>query len=453
MEEEPSTGNTAVLTGSFLTPDDPIAARSGPKGTSTAARPRTRGFEESPGGPLVASRVVAGTPSILDGVRERFAASTDFTVGLEEEYQLLDPGTLELAPRFDALMTSAPAKLRPHLAGELISSEIEYKTAPHARFSDAAREIAEGRLAVIRHAREQGVATAITGCHPFSPWQQQHIIETPHYERVEAELGYIAWLNNTWSQHLHVGIRDADRAIRICTAMRSVLPEILALSANSAIYLSRLTRLQSTRTSLFTRSFPRCGIPDPLLTWDEYADYVRLLERTNSIVESTQIWWSIRPHHHFGTIEVRIADGQTEMMEALAVTGLSLALVVQFADDLDAGRPLPAHPGRLIEENLWRAQRHGLDGRLINFARGEERSTVDAVRALVDFTAPVHDRLGLGPFLARIPVMLEDGNGAQRQARAFAAGEDPVAIHAHAAERTRRSAEEALETVGMVSST
>ncbi len=403
--------------------------------------------------PLVASLPVLGTPSILDGVRERFAASTDFTVGLEEEYQLLDPATLALVPRFDDLQRSAPDDLRPHLAGELISSEIEYKTAPYSRFADAARELAEGRLAVIRHAEEHGVATALTGCHPFSPWQEQHIIETPHYARVEGELGYIAWINNTWSQHLHVGIRDADRAIRICTAMRSVLPEILALSANSAIYLGRLTRLHSTRTSLFTRSFPRCGVPDPLLSWDEYADFIRLLERTHSIVESTQIWWSIRPHHNFGTIEVRIADGQTELMDALAVTALSLALVARFADDFDAGRPLPAHPGRMIEENLWRAQRHGLDGKMIDFARGEERTTTDALRALLEFTAPVHDRLGLEPFLARIPVMLDEGNGAQRQARAFAAGEDPVSIHARAAERTRASAEEVLHTIGTVTTT
>jgi glutamate---cysteine ligase / carboxylate-amine ligase len=386
-------------------------------------------------------------------VRERFAASTDFSVGLEEEFQLLDPDGLGLVQRFEDLMNTAPPDLRPHLAGELISSEVEFKTAAHATFAAAARELAEGRLALIRHASAQGVATAITGCHPFSPWQDQHIIETPHYQRVEHELGYIAWINNTWSQHLHVGVRDADRAIRICTAMRSVLPEILALSANSAIYLGRATRLQSTRTSLFTRSFPRCGVPDPLTDWNEYAAFVALLERTGSIVESTQIWWSIRPHHSFGTIEVRIADGQTEMGEALAVAALSLALVARFAADLDAGRSLPAHPARLIEENLWRAQRHGLGGRMIDFARGEEHDTADAVRALVEFTAPVHDQLGLGPFLARIPVMLEEGNGAQRQARALAAGDDPVAIHAQAVERTRASAEEVLDMIGMVSST
>ena len=163
--------------------------------------------------PLVASSVVAERLSILDGVRERFAGSTDFTVGLEEEYQLLDPATCGLIPRFNDLVDAAPADLAPNLAGELISSEIEYRTDAHAGFVDAARDLCVGRLAVADLSAAQGVAIGITGCHPFSRWQDQQIIDTPHYQRVEDELGYIAWINNTWSQHLHVGIRDADRAI------------------------------------------------------------------------------------------------------------------------------------------------------------------------------------------------------------------------------------------------
>ena len=403
--------------------------------------------------PLVPSSAVAEPNAILEGVRDRYAASVDFTVGLEEEYQLLDPHTFALVQRFEEVIDAAPPSLAPHLAGELIASEIEYRTAPHGRFADAARDLIEGRLAVAQLLEDHGMAIGLTGCHPFSTWQDQRIIDTPHYRRVEGELGYIAWINNTWSQHIHVGINDADRAIAICTAMRSVLPEILALSANSAVYTGRLTRLHSTRTSLFTRSFPRCGVPDALASWQEYEDFVSLLTRTGSIVESTQIWWSIRPHHNFGTIEVRIADGQTEMMEALAITALSLALIARFADDYDAGVALPADPGRLIEENLWRAQRHGLEGEMIDFRTGGVRSTQDAIRTLIAWTEPVHARLGLDPYLAQIPVMLSDGNGAQRQRRAFEQGEDPAVTHARAAERTRRSAEEALEIVGMVKST
>jgi hypothetical protein len=161
------------------------------------------------------------------GVRETFAASTDFTVGLEEEFQLLDPRTMALVQKFEEVFDSAPADLRPHLAGELITSEVEYKTSAHARFVDAARDLVQGRLAVIAHAESLGIATAITGCHPFSPWQDQRIINTPHYERVAGELGYIAWINNTWSQHLHVGKRVAARLASgkeiKCTDMRKAV--------------------------------------------------------------------------------------------------------------------------------------------------------------------------------------------------------------------------------------
>ena len=383
-------------------------------------------------------------PGILAGSRERFEDSTDFTVGIEEEYQLLDLETLELTNRFEDLMAAADEPLRERLAGELIASEIEFRTARHLTYAAAARELAEGRLATLALADRLGLALGVSGVHPFSPWSDQRIIDTPHYRRVEEELGYIAWTNNTWSLHLHAGVRGADRAVAVCTAMRSVLPELLALSANSAVFGGRATRLHSTRTQVFTKSFPRCGLPDAFADWDEYARFVGLLERTGSIVESTQIWWSVRPHHSFGTVEVRICDGQAEMAHALAIGALALACVAAFAADRDAGRALPVHPRGLIEENIWRAQRHGLEGRLIDLEEGVERSTREAIEALLGWTAPVHERLGLAPFLAAIPVMLREGNGAMRQIARLTELGDVRAMHAEVVDRTRRSAEEVL---------
>jgi glutamate---cysteine ligase / carboxylate-amine ligase len=388
-------------------------------------------------------------PRILEGVRERFDAGTDFTIGIEEEYQLLDPGTLALTNRFEDMMDAADERLRERLSGELIASEIEFRTGRHESFPEAARELAEGRLAVAALAERLGVAIGVTGVHPFSPWQEQRIIDTPHYRRVEDGLGYVAWTNNTWSIHLHCGIRGADRAIAVSNAMRSVLPELLALSANSAVFLGRATRLHSTRTQVFTKSFPRCGVPDVFRDWDDYAAFVDLLERTNSIQESTQIWWSVRPHHSFGTLEVRICDGQTEMAESLALAALMLACLAAFCADLDAGRPLPDHPHRLIEENVWRALRHGLEGRLIDLDRGVERSAAEAIEALLAWSRPVHEPLGLTAFLAQVPLTLASGNGAMRQAARLAelagAVPDPLrALHAEAVERTRRSAEQVL---------
>jgi glutamate---cysteine ligase / carboxylate-amine ligase len=389
-----------------------------------------------------------GPSPILDGVRARFDSSTDFTVGIEEEYQLVDPDSLALRNRFEDVVAAAPPELAPRLAGELIASELEFKTRAHGTFADAARELAAGRLACADLVEGRGLVLGVSGVHPFSPWQEQRIIDTPHYRLVEDELGYIAWTNNTWAIHLHCGVRGADRAIAVNTAMRSLLPELLALSANSAVFLGRATRLHSTRTQTFVKSFPRCGIPDAYRDWDEYARHVRLLESTGSIVESTQIWWSVRPHHAFGTIEVRICDGQTEMGEALAVAALALACVARLCADHDAGRPLPAHARGLIDENLWRAQRRGLEGRLIDLDRGETRTTADAVRHLLEWTAPQQAELGLEPFTARVEAMLREGNGAMRQiAHMEESGGDVRALQADIVARTRRSAEEVLNTL------
>ena len=384
---------------------------------------------------------------------ERFDAASDFTVGIEEEYQLLDPERLDLVNRYEELHAAAEPGLARRLAGELISSEIEYRTGAHATFGAAARDLVEGRLATIALADRLGIATAVSGVHPWSPWTEQRIIDSPHYAKRDRELGYVAWTNNTWSIHLHAGVRGADRAIAVSTALRSVLPELLALSANSSVFMGRVTRLASTRTQIFTRSFPRCGIPEAYGTWEEYRAFVELLQRTGSIVEARQIWWSVRPAHDFGTIEIRICDGQTEMSEALSLAALMLACIAAFCHDHDEGRPIPAHPRTLIEENLWRAERYGLEGELIDLDLGTTRPTRAAIERLLEWSTPVHEPLGLRRFLERVPVTLAEGNGAMRQVERLEELGDVRAAHAETAERTRRSAEEALALVGALAAT
>ena len=385
------------------------------------------------------------TSAILAGARERFAASTDFTIGLEEEFQILDPVTLGLVNRYEDLLAAAPPALRDRLAGELIASEVEFKTRPHPGLASAAAELAQGRIDLCTTADRLGVALGITGVHPFSPWTQQRIIDTPHYRLVEAELGYVAWTNNTWALHLHCGVRDADRAIQVAMRMRSVLPDLLALSANSPIFGGRDTRLASTRTQTFIRSFPRCGIPDAYGDWDAYAAYVAFLERAGAITESTQIWWSVRPHHAFGTIEVRICDGQTELGETLAIAALIIALIAESLAQIDEGRPFEAHPRSHIEENLWRAERHGLDAELIDLATGRPRAARAAVTELLECTRAHHGPHGLTPWIDRVADMLEHGNGAIRQrALLDALAGDVRAVHEQVVVRTRESAQEIL---------
>jgi glutamate---cysteine ligase / carboxylate-amine ligase len=351
-------------------------------------------------------------------VKEVFEASTDFTVGIEEEFAILDPATRSLAHRFAELKEAAAADpvLSDSVAGELIQSEIEIRSGRGESLADALSRQREARARLFRLAADRGALLATTGTHPWSPWQEQQIIETEHYRRVEEGLKYVAWRNNTFSVHVHMGIRGAERAVRVCDRLRPVLPELLAISANSPFLDGRNSGLHSVRTQIFTKSFPRCGIPDAFGSWQAYADYVDFLVRSGSIVEQTQIWWSVRPHHSFGTVELRICDAQTSAADSTALVELIAACMAQAAIDEDDGVPFDDPPNRVIEENFWRAIRYGLDGKLIDLNRVEEYPAAGLLERLLTWTAPARGALG------GLEPLLPEENGAQRQRRAFESG-------------------------------
>ena len=353
----------------------------------------------------------------LDSARGAFDASTDFTVGIEEEFALLDPRDLGLTARFEDLKHASAADpvLAESIAGELISSEIEIRS---GRGEDLAAAIAaqrDRRRRLFALAEAHHVALGACGTHPWSDYREQHIIETDHYRRVEDGLKYVAWRNNAFSLHVHVGVRGADRAVLVCDRLRPVLPLLLAVSASSPFLDGRDSGLHSARTQIFTRSFPRCGVPDAFGAWDAYTDYIEFLARTRSIVEYTQVWWSIRPHFSFGTVEVRICDAQPTAPESEGLAALIVACVAQAARDIDAGVPFVDLPPRLIEENMWRAIRYGLDGELLDLERGEPYPAADTVGRLLEWTAPVRAELG-------IDVALPAMNSAQRQRRLIDGG-------------------------------
>lgn len=349
--------------------------------------------------------------------REVFEASDDFTVGLEEEFQILDAGTLALAQRFGELAGAAQSDplLAEAVAGELIESEIEIRSGRGATFADAVAAQRDARTRLFGLAADHRARLAATGTHPWSPWQDQRIIDTEHYRRVEEGLKYVAWRNNTFSLHVHVGVRGADRAIKVCDRIRALLPELLAISANSPFLDGRDSGLHTVRTQIFTKSFPRCGIPDAFGDWRTYGDFVDLLVRTRSIVEHTQLWWSVRPHHAYGTVEVRICDAQSDAAASTALAGLIVACVAQAALDHDAGVPFDDPPPRLVEENFWRAIRYGLDGRMLDLERIEEYPSAAIGERLLAWTAPARAALGIEPTLPA-------ENGAQRQRRLLAGG-------------------------------
>ncbi len=373
----------------------------------------------------------------LDLVRERFESSTDFTIGLEEEFAILDPVTLELEHRFEDVYAACQRDevLAESAAGELIASEVEIRSGRSQTFAEATERQRERRRRLFELVDGMGLALGATGTHPWADYLDQRIIDTPHYNRLRQELGWVAQRNNTWSTHVHMGVRGADRAIAVCDWMRELLPLLLAASANSPFLDRRDSGLHTVRTEIFTRTFPRCGVPSPFRDWDSYAGFVGTLERVSSIVESTQLWWSVRPHHHFGTVEVRICDAQTRGDESFALAGLIASCIAQTAMDYDEhgyegiGAPLA---DREIEENLWRAIRHGLSGKLIDFRRGVEVEAREMLESVLAWAEPARAQLG-------IDLQLPERNGAQRDRAALEEGASIEDIYRDAVAETRRT--------------
>jgi carboxylate-amine ligase len=366
---------------------------------------------------------------------ESFEDATDGSVGLEEEFALLDRTTLDLVPRFEQLRDVAAAQdpaLAGSLAGELISSEIEIRSGRGEDLAGAFAAQRDHRRRLFALAAEQAIALGATGTHPWADYREQRIIDTEHYRRVEGGLKYVAWRNTTFSLHVHVGVRGADRAVLVCDRLRPVLPLLLAISANSPFVDGRDSGLHTARTQIFTKSFPRCGVPDAFGSWRAFREYLGFLVRTSSIVEYTQVWWSIRPHLSFGTVEVRICDAQSTAAESEALAALIVGAVLQAARDVDEGVPAVDPAPRLVEENMWRAIRHGLDGRLIDLERAVEYPAQEAAERLLTWTAPVRGELG-------IEVALPDCNGAQRQRRMLEAGATIADVYAATVRETRET--------------
>jgi carboxylate-amine ligase len=349
---------------------------------------------------------------LLVQARDRYEEAADLTLAVEEELALLDPSTLGLSNRFEELQAAASGtELEPHLVGELIASEVEIRTGRCGTFAEAAARIVERRRQLHELAEPLGIVLGSIGTHPWSSWRDQRIIDTPHYRRNDELLRYVVWRNNTFGFHVHVGVKGADRAVAVSNGLRRYLPELLAVSASSPFVEGVFTYLHSARTQIFTRMFPRCGVPDPYDGWSGFEAYVRMLYETRSIDEHTQLWWSVRPHLAFPTVEIRICDAQPDAGEAQSLAALCYALAARIARALDEGEPVDQTvPHRLIEENLWRAIRHGLSGDMIDLATFRARPARAAIEELVEWVTPVAEELGVVSYLS-VPA----ANAAERQ--------------------------------------
>ena len=361
--------------------------------------------------------------------REQFEGATDFTVAVEEEFAVLDPETLDLTNRFEELQAAAHGTpLEDHLVGELIASEVEIRTGRCDTFEEASARLAERRTQLFGLADSVGVGLAATGTHPWSPWQEQRIIDTPHYRRNDEILRYVVWRNNTFGLHVHVAINGPDRAVAVCNGLRNFLPELLAVSASSPFVEAVNSGLHSARTEIFTKMFPRCGVPDAYDGWEGFERYVRFLFDTRSIDEHTQLWWSVRPHLAFPTVEIRICDAQPDLGEARGLAALCYALTARIARAVDEGEPLPSHPHRLIDENLWRATRYGLSGELIELSTGDVRPARAHLERLLEWVQPAAEELGCASYLT-----ITAANAAERQIARHAAGASLEEIYAEQA--------------------
>ena len=371
---------------------------------------------------------------MLQEAYDLYESTQDFTVAVEEEFSILDPETLSLTQRFEDFQAAAQGtELEPHLVGELIASEVEVRTGRCESFAEIVTLVPERRAQLRRLADELGVALGATGTHPWSPWQEQRIIDTPHYRLRDELLRYVVWRNNSFGLHVHVAIRGADRVVKVADGLRTYLPELLAWSASSPFVENVNTGLHSARTEIFTRLFPRCGIPDAYGDWDTFADYVGLLFGTGSISDPTEMWWSVRPHLGFPTVEIRISDAQPIQEESISLAALSYSLAARIARAVDEGEPLLVPPHRELEENFWRAIRWGLSGEMIDLRTRAVRSTRAAIEELIEWVQPVAAELGTADYLT-----IPEANAAERQIARFEEGASLEEIYA---EQVRHSME------------
>lgn len=341
------------------------------------------------------------------------APSPTFTLGIEEEFQLVDPRSRALRSHVHHLLADSES-LKDQVKPELHQSVIELGTAICRDVGEARQEVVRLRSDLAALARRKGLTIAAAGTHPFSKWQDQKITPHPRYKEIIEDLQQVARANLIFGLHVHVGVEDREAAIHIMNAARYFLPHIYALSTNSPFWEGRNTGFKSYRSKIFDR-FPRTGIPDYFESRGQFDAYLALLIKTGCIDNGKKIWWDIRPHPFFDTLEYRICDVPMRVDETLAIAALIQAVTAKVYKLIKQNLGFRLYRRLLISENKWRAARYGISGKMIDFGKQEEVPTVALVRELLEFVDDVVDELGSRRELAYIEEILENGTGADRQ--------------------------------------
>jgi carboxylate-amine ligase len=349
-------------------------------------------------------------------VEHKFGTSRRFSLGVEEEFQLVGRESYELVSRIDEILSEVEdedeheGRVKP----ELLQSVVEVATNVAHSVDEAMDDLRSLRARLRDAAAEREALIVSAGTHPFSRYEHQEVTDRPRYRELVEDMGWVAERELIFGLHVHVGLGSPDTAIACLNATRTFLPELLALSVNSPFWQARPTGLASTRTKVF-EAFPRSGLPPAFASWEEFELLVDRGIKAGSFADYTYIWWDLRPHPRLGTIELRICDAQASIGAVEGIVALVQSLVATLAEAYEAGENLPVQPVTLVDENKWRATRDGLDARLVDLNNDTERSAREAVLALVERSEPAARRLGCAAELDSVEALLARGTGADAQ--------------------------------------
>jgi carboxylate-amine ligase len=355
-------------------------------------------------------------------VEHRFTGPS-YTLGIEEELMIVDAESFELVNGIETMLESLPTDLKGEVKPELMESVLEIATTPCKNTREAGDQLRELRRRVQETANSKGLAIGSAGTHPFAMWEDQRIVARSRYRDLIAALRFVARQELIFGQHVHVGVDDPDKAIHVANGMRVHLPLLLALSANSPFWRADETGLLSTRTPIF-RAFPRVGIPPTYKNWEEYAKRIDFMTESRTIEDYTYLWYDVRPHPNFGTVEVRVMDSQTRIEHTLGLAALVQALVKELCEHYEAGKRLSSYPYEMLDENKWLAARHGLDQELVDLPKTKRVPTRELAMRVLERVRPHADELGSAGELDGIEDLLDRGNGASRQLVVYQANND-----------------------------
>ena len=353
-----------------------------------------------------------------------------FTLGIEEEFAIIDPDTRELRSHIHEILEGGKILLKEQIKPEMHQSVVELGTEVCDSIDCARAHVIELRSRLAELAGRSGLKIASVGTHPFSHWRHQHITEGERYKQIIEDMQLLARANLIFGLHVHVGVPDREGAIHVMNQARYFLPHIYALSVNSPFWLGQDTGLKAYRQMIFER-FPRTGIPDPFESLSEYEDYLKLLVSTACIDNAKKIWWDIRLHPFFDTLEFRICDAQSRVDDTVALAALMQAIVLKLHKLRRQNVTFRSYPRRLIDENRWRASRYGLDGKLIDFGRKCEMDERELLHEMLEFIATEVDELGSRAEMAHIEKIIREGTGADRQLAVWERTRDMKAVVDH----------------------